>query len=244
VRIERLSDEKELVRLFAFRYEVFVEELGWMARKDRGAHILVDEFDQESANYAAYDDEDVIVGSLRVVPDSALGLPLERCRVLNGYRGNRRLVELSRLAVAPEWRGMVLAALLMKAGYQCAVRMGATHIVLDTYVGNCQRTERLYEKMGFEQLTEPYDDPDYLWRQGVVTFGLDCGQARREWPTQRPGLFAFFTAEDECIDHGLRPAWSAEPARARRERPHVGRRALPQLSRSRVIRAASVGRDE
>ena len=244
MRIERLSDEKELVRLFAFRYEVFVEELGWMARKDRGAHILVDEFDQDSANYAAFDDEGHIVGSLRVVPDSALGLPLERCRVLDGYRRYRRLVELSRLAVAPEWRGTVLAALLMKAGYQCALSMGATHIVLDTYVGNGRSSERLYVKLGFDQLTEPYDDPDYLWRQGVVTFGLDCEAARRHWPAQRPGLYAFFTAEDECIDHGLRPAWSTEkPIRVRRDKPKTGRRAVPQLSRSSVIRAASTGRD-
>ena len=69
----RLTDERELVRLYAFRYGVFVDELGWMARKDRGAHILVDEFDQESANYAAYDADGEIVGSLRVVPDGPAG---------------------------------------------------------------------------------------------------------------------------------------------------------------------------
>jgi hypothetical protein len=41
---------------------------------------------------------------------------------------------------------------------------GATHLVLDTYIGNGKRSERLYVKMGFEQLTEPYADPDYLWK--------------------------------------------------------------------------------
>ena len=156
MQIMRLTDERELVRLFAFRYRVFVDELGWMARKDRGAHILVDEFDQESANYAAYDADGEIVGSLRVVPDGPLGLPLERCQVLNGYRARkRRIVELSRLAVAPRWRCTMLAALLMKAGYQCAESIGATHLVLDTYTGNGARLDRLYDRLGFDQLTEP-----------------------------------------------------------------------------------------
>jgi N-acyl-L-homoserine lactone synthetase len=200
VRIVRLSDERELVRLYAFRYRVFVDELGWMARKDRGARILVDEFDKESAN----DADGEINGSLRAVPDGPLGLPLERCQVLNGYRARKRVVELSRLAAAPEWRCTMLAALLMKAGYQCAEHMGATHLVLDTYMGNGMRSERLYIKMGFEQVTEPYPDPDYLWKQEVVTFSLDCDLARREWPSSRPSLHHFFTAEDERIDHGLR----------------------------------------
>lgn len=207
MKIARLSDEKELIRLFAFRYRIFVEELGWMARKDSGAHILVDEFDMDAANYAAYDDSGELVGSLRVIRDGPLGLPLERCRVLDGYRQDRRLVELSRLAVAPSWRGGRLGAMLMKAGYQCARRSGATHIVLDTYTGNGMSPDRLYVKMGFDQLTEAYPDPDYLWQQGVVTFALDCERADRDWPRQRAGLYRFFNTKTGLIDHGVRPSW-------------------------------------
>jgi N-acyl-L-homoserine lactone synthetase len=207
LRVARLTDEKELVRLFAFRYRVFVEELGWMARKDHGAHILVDEYDRDSHNYAAYDDDGKIVGSVRAVPDGPLGLPLERCKVLDGYRADKSLVELSRLAVAPAWRGTLAAAMLMKAGYQSARRMGATHIVLDTYIGNGVTPERLYVKLGFEQLTEPYPDPDYLWQQGVVTFALDCEQVGCEGPRQRAGLQRFFNTRSGLIDHGARPSW-------------------------------------
>ena len=218
MRIVRLTDERELIRLYAFRYRVFVEELGWMARKDFGARLLVDEFDGESANYAAYDDAGEIVGSLRAVPDGPLGLPLERCMALDGFRARKRIVELSRLAAAPAWRGTLLAALLMKAGYQFAERVGATHLVLDTYVGNGLHLERLYAKLGFEQLTELYNDPDYRWKQGVATFALDCGQARRDWPVQRASLLKFFTSEDGRIDHGVRLGPRVEtgriPARA------------------------------
>jgi N-acyl-L-homoserine lactone synthetase len=201
MRIVRVTDARELRKLYAFRYRVFVEELGWMARKDRGAHVLVDEFDRDAAEYAAYDRSGQVVGSMRAIADGPLGLPLERCRVLDGYRDNKRLVELSRLAVAPDLRGTMLAALLMKAGYQRADRDGATHLVLDTYVDNGLRTERLYMKMGFELLTRPYRDPDYLWKQSVVTFALDIEAAKRDWRSLRPSLLHFFTEDDECIYH-------------------------------------------
>jgi N-acyl-L-homoserine lactone synthetase len=215
MRIVRVTDVRELRKLYAFRYRIFVEELGWLARKDRGAHVLVDEFDRDAAEYAAYDRSGQVVGSMRAVADGPLGLPLERCRVLDGYRDDKRLVELSRLAVAPALRGTMLAALLMKAGYQRADRDGATHLVLDTYVDNGLRTERLYMKMGFELLTRPYRDPDYLWKESVVTFALDIEAAKRDWASLRPGLLHFFTEYDECIYHeGL-------PARALRAVPSV-----------------------
>lgn len=204
MRIVRTTDQRELVRLYGFRYRIFVEELGWMARKDRGAHILVDEFDRDAAEYAAYErSSGRIVGSVRAVADGPFGLPLERCRVLDGYRDDKRLVELSRLAVVPECRGTMLAALLMKAGYQWADAHGATHLVLDTYVENGHGPDRLYAKLGFEQLTRPYRDPDYLWEQQVATYALNIATAKRDWASLRPGLLQFFTQVDESIDHGL-----------------------------------------
>ena len=202
MRIVRVTDQRELVKLCRFRYRVFVEELGWMARKDRGAHILVDEFDRDAAEYAAYErTTGDIVGSVRAVSDGPLGLPLERCRVLDGYRDGKRLVELSRLAVAPKYRRTMLAATLMKAAFQRADRDGATHLVLDTYTDDLMGTDRLYLKLGFEQLTRPYRDPDYLWKEQVVTLALDIEAAKRDWPSLRPSLLHFFTSDDSCIDH-------------------------------------------
>jgi N-acyl-L-homoserine lactone synthetase len=249
MRIERVTDERDLVRLYAFRYRVFVEELGWLARKDRGAHILVDEFDGDAAEYAAYDRSGEVVGSVRAVWDGPLGLPLERCRVLDGYRDDKRLVELSRLAVAPAWRCTLLAALLMKAGYQWAERAGATHVVLDTYVGNGMRPERLYHKLGFEQLTRPYPDPDYLWRQSVVTFALDIEGAKRDWPSLRPSLHQFFTSDDQRIDHCMprRPQLRAVPRpepKPERRRGGIGARLRPRPAAQEGTGAASAAGQE
>ena len=220
MRIARVTDQRELAKLYGFRYRIFVEELGWLARKDRGARKLVDEFDRDAAEYAAYEvASGQIVGSVRAVTDGPLGLPLERCRVLDGYREGKRLVELSRLAVAPKYRGTLLAALLMKGGFQWADRHGATHIVLDTYTDGVLAPDRLYLKMGFEQLTRRYRDPDYLWKKNVITLALDIEAAKRDWRSLRPSLLKFFTADDERIDHGAVPGLRPVPQRRERRRP-------------------------
>ena len=47
-------------------------------------------------------------------------------------------------------------------------------------------------KLGFEQLTRPYTDPDYLWKQSVITLALDIEAAKRDWRSVRPSLLHFF----------------------------------------------------
>jgi len=83
--------------LMRFRHRMYCRELAWL---DGDAEILTDEFDSVAFNYAAIEDG-VVVGSVRVVPDSALGLPLEHCYSLDPFREPaRRLVERARLMYA------------------------------------------------------------------------------------------------------------------------------------------------
>lgn len=184
--------------LYRFRHEAYVEQLQWMPADPSG--LLRDAFDDIAFNYAGLDDEGRVIGSIRVVPDAGAGLPLERCAPLNGFRGGKSLVELCRLVVHPEYRGSRLGALLMKAGFQRAVMEGATHIMLDTYVGEDEAI-RLYRKLGFSEVTGQYRDEQLLHSLPVMTLAMDLVRSRDEWPRTRPGLHAFFTAEDDAISH-------------------------------------------
>jgi len=104
VKIVRLREDEQLRKPFAVRYRIYVDELGrlepcFLASQGSdpdalAAGLLTDRFDAVAPNYAAYDDEGVIVGSIRVLLDGPMGLPLEQCRPLDGYRAGRRLVEL------------------------------------------------------------------------------------------------------------------------------------------------------
>jgi N-acyl-L-homoserine lactone synthetase len=139
------------------------------------------------------------VGSVRVVPDGVLGLPLERYAPLNGYKADKMLVEFSRLAVDKVRGGPRVGALLMKAAFQRAELVGATHVVLDTVADN-ERILR-YEKVGFARLGQPYVDTYHLRAMRSLTMSQRVADVREVWPAARPGLHRFFTSLDPCIDH-------------------------------------------
>ena len=198
MRIVHATAQADLERLYRFRYSIYVKQLGWLPAN--AEQLLHDRYDLHAFNYAAIE-EDEVVGSIRVVPDNPHGLPFERCSPLNGYREGKRLVELCRLAVDDQYRGHFLAGLLMKAGCQRALMEQATHVALDAYVGEGSNSH-LYEKMGYEPISEPFYDPEWLCELPERVFAVDLEQAVRDWPSTRPGLHRFFTSPDDHIDHG------------------------------------------
>ena len=199
MKIVRVVNKEALSALFSFRHEVYVDQLGWLPQHPSG--LLCDAHDDCAFNYAAIDESGLIIGSVRVVPDGPLGLPLERCCPLDSLRAECVLAEICRLAVAPDQRGSRLGGLLMKAAYQRCIAIGATHIALVTYVGR-DAAGPLYEKMGFEHIEGPYPDPEYCFELPVVSLSLDIERAQAEWPAERPGLYRFFTSDAPDIDHG------------------------------------------
>jgi GNAT superfamily N-acetyltransferase len=199
IRIIRVTDCTALGALYKFRHRIYVAELGWLS--DIGG-VLVDQFDESAANYAAYNDGGEIIGSIRVNYDGSLGLPLERRFPLNVYRYGKHLAEVSRFAVSSDYRGSSRAgALLMKAAYQRCVASGISHMLADTYIGG-DAPSQLYEKMGFERIGGPYSDPEYNCELPVFTLALDISKAHTVLPVERPGLWRFFTSIDPDIDHG------------------------------------------
>ncbi len=198
--VVRVTEPSDLEALYRFRHEVYVDELGWLPPDPSG--LLRDGFDDLAYNYVATDGDGKVVGSMRVVPDSPAGLPLERVAPLDGFRdGARNLVELCRLVVRSDHRGSRLGGLLMKAGYQRAVIQKASHIVIDTYLEN-GATMHLYEKMGFGRVSDEYHDPFHLRAEPSIALSLDITRAQREWPEAQPGLHRFFTCEEDFIEHG------------------------------------------
>ena len=170
-----------------------------------------------------------IVGSMRAVTDGPLGPPLERCRVLDGYRDPASVSSSShgsrsrRSVAARCWRRCS-----MKAGYQCAERLGATHIVLDTYVGNGCARAPLHASSGSSSSPGPTPTPTTSGT-AVVTFALDCEcvPALRDWPASARPCYHFFTGDDERIDHGA----AGGPASSRR-RPRQGPGPAPEARAS------------
>lgn len=192
----------EVHELFRFRHDVFCSELRWLPPSAETPGVLRDHYDEVAHNYAAFDERGAVVGSVRVVPDSPVGLPIERNVGLGGFRELMRPAEISRLAVATHLRRTPLSLLLMKAAYQCARLRGHDFIVLDTYLDPSNQTLALYERIGFERLAEPYEDPAYRNPAPVLALGLDCERAERTLSVRDPELFGFFRGTtDSPIEH-------------------------------------------
>lgn len=192
----------EADQLFRFRGDVFCRELGWLPTPVDLSGGLRDHFDEVAHNYAAIDERGLVVGSVRVVPDSPSGLPIERNVKLAGLRELMRPAEISRLAVGAELRRTALSMLLMKAAYQCARLRGHDFIVMDTYLDPANQALALYERIGFERLAEPYVDPAYNNPVPVLALGLDCERAERTLSARDPELHDFFcNTSDSPIEH-------------------------------------------
>ena len=161
--------------------------------------LLTDCFDAVALNYAACDDDGAIVGSMRVVPDGPIGLPLEECWPLDGFRSGKRVAELCRLAVTPKRRLTRLPLLLMKAGWQGARRLGVSHVLVDAYVDNEQRTHAVYKKLGFSPLGGTYVDSRYRRSDPSVVMAIECDAGEEALP---PHLRNYFRSADPLIDHG------------------------------------------
>lgn len=210
MRIVRLTDPQRLQDLYAFRYRIYVDELRWLDPTDSAdgitcdAHalesgILTDHFDATALNYAAFNEEGEVIGSMRVVLDGSLGLPLEECWKLDGFRANRHVAELCRLAVADDRRMTRLPLLLMKAGWQGARRQGVDHVLVDAFVGEDHGASRLYERLGFEPLGSPCPDIRYDVENPMVVLAIECVAGEE---ALSPHLRGFFRSSDPMIDHG------------------------------------------
>lgn len=198
MRIVRVTSAEDLDALYRFRHDVYVDDLGWLPpTSDRLAHDAYDDF---AFNYAAFDEQGCVVGSVKIVPDGPMGLPLERYAPLDGYRSGKTVVEICRLAVHPKLHSSRLGGLLMKTGLHRAEMLGASHVLLDVAVET--ESVRLYEKTGFVRLGPEYIDTHHLGRLRSVTMGQSVAEFHQAWSLQNPGLYRFLITQDGCIDHG------------------------------------------
>ena len=181
MKIKRVTDLFTLEKLYQFRHRIFVEELNWFPWV---GNRLTDKFDAYSHNYVAFDQYSKIVGTLRIVPDSPGGLPLERLFSLTPYRKNKNIVEMCRFAVSSEHRSSRLFLRLMAASYQCAEMIGSTHMALDAYL----EEEPIYEGLGFKRISRPYQDPEYARKSMVVAMMASLAEIKRILVNEKPAV--------------------------------------------------------
>jgi len=102
-----------LEEVFRLRFEIYVEELGFLSPEDYPFPKEIDKFDAASVHIAAINPKNKIVGAVRLVFHSPLGFPLEdHCNypIFWGRRFPERqcVAEVSRLVIHKQYRRKIL----------------------------------------------------------------------------------------------------------------------------------------
>lgn len=157
VRIATTAEE--FSSIFAFRYKIFVQELGKPIRHaDHAKRLLSDHFDPLATQLYVTDGEK-IAGALRIINGRSHACPKMRHNfALSRFSPFRdeHFSFTSRLFILPEYRGTRAFLILLKAIYELARKHGS---ILDFIVCG-PKTVRLYEQLGYRRYKEHGEDPD------------------------------------------------------------------------------------
>ncbi len=103
----KVNAEKLLKAIYRLRYQIYVEELGFEKPQDHPKGYETDAYEPMSVHFAALNENDDVIGTLRLVMHSEKGFPIEHAADLTflGTKPNpQKIAEISRLAVNKMYR--------------------------------------------------------------------------------------------------------------------------------------------
>jgi N-acyl-L-homoserine lactone synthetase len=121
-----VSDAWEKDELFRVRYQVYCKEKKWLKESDYPDGREIDEFDAHSAHFLAIKDN-MAVGTVRAIFPSELGLPATNTFGIMVPELVVHYVEISRLAVAKEARGLEVTMGLLHTLFAWCLEKEITH---------------------------------------------------------------------------------------------------------------------
>jgi len=169
LKVERADTAAQREALYAFRYRVYVEELGMTSEADHDNRRLSDADDEVSVSYAILDRDDAIRGSLRTTylrdldNSSALESKFDMQPAIDEFGGGA-IMTTSRFILDRELRHGRIVFRLIQAAYSDARRRGAR-----LNYGDCSpHLLPFYEHMGYRRYTRGYNDTAYGFKTPIV----------------------------------------------------------------------------
>ena len=188
------ADKADVLRL---RDAVYVGDQGRLADAGDTAATF-DRFDPYAEYIVGYDGGKP-VGTVKVVPDTAAGLPCDDTVDLTELRCGNRLVEFGHLMTLPEVRHRHIGmALMREAVIHSAGQYDMTHILGDFFVDDSEGLRGFYKEIGFVALHEPYEDTRFKGSPLSLVAALDVADAvsRAHTPEGRKSrLLQYFFGE-------------------------------------------------
>lgn len=160
------------------RDAVYIKDQGRLVNTN-DTESTFDRFDAHSDYIIAAEGPEPI-GTVKVVPDSAAGLPCDDVVNISELRRGNRVVELGHLMTIPRVRHRSIGkALMRQALIRSVQKYRATHIVGDFFVDDERGLRSFYTEIGFTALTPPYPDNRFKGAPASVVAVLDVIEAAR-----------------------------------------------------------------
>lgn len=173
ITVRQIEEEAEREAIYAFRYQVYVEELGMTHLADHNRKWLRDEYDEQSISFAVFED-DRIVGSLRCIlldrvrDVTPLIEKFEMAEALERF-GAQGIVTTSRFMIAPRLRNTRAVYLLMREAFVEAQRRG-----IRLNYGDCSpHLLPFYEQLGFRRYRDGFTDTVFGYKLPIVMLVRD-----------------------------------------------------------------------
>lgn len=216
VRFKVATTPDDLEKVDRLWQEVYVKERGWLA--DSADAILCDRYHPHSVYLLACCEEEA-VGTLRLVRDSAIGLPIEQFFPLGLLKENQRFAESQRLMVTSRYRrssfegapyGM-WAGLIKACVHYCFIN-SISHVFADVFTdtSNGPMVEQ-FRRLGFEQVGSAFQDTELSAPGYSLAMLLTFSQLLSRAYISREPLFEYLLQFDSAFDFYAPAARIAEP---------------------------------
>lgn len=107
-RFRKLTTPEEMAEAFRLRFQVYCRECNFIQEKDYPQGYETDELDAHSSHFGGYDDDNRLIGAVRLILPSSPRFPIEEhCPTLNVDRAvvrRQECAEVSRLTISKLYR--------------------------------------------------------------------------------------------------------------------------------------------
>lgn len=179
ITVREVTTDREHEALFAFRYQVYVNEFAMTEEADHQRGWLRDEYDDHSTNYALFEG-DSVVGSLRIIRMSSVSdldpfkIKFSMDQALSEF-GPEAIVTTSRFMIADRLRNTMAIFRLLRKFWEDA----AEHETRLNY-GDCSPyLLPFYERLGFRRYVDGYNDEAFGFKLPLLMIIRDHEFMRR-----------------------------------------------------------------
>jgi N-acyl-L-homoserine lactone synthetase len=194
--IERVESDKVMKKIYKLRYDIYCKEVKLLSEKECKEEFEKDVFEDKSTHFVVLNKKNEVVGTVRLIKFSELGLPtideFDLHKQLEKIDKNKTL-EISRFMVRKDYRKTMLMVDMCKAVYQY------TKINNYNYMMGC--AERWFIK-SMNQLFGPLNiigDPKFCFNAMNYPFILGVDEAERNGKAISMVLFKYFASRDSNI---------------------------------------------